>query len=56
MNRGDSLSVALAGTGQLFPPLFREIVDVGEKTGTLGRVFNRLSAHYRNRSNCSGCF
>ena len=47
VNRGDSLSVALAGTGQLFPPLFREIVDVGEKTGTLGRVFHRLSSHYR---------
>jgi type IV pilus assembly protein PilC len=47
VNRGESLSVAIAGTGQLFPPLFREIVDVGEKTGTLGRVFHRLSAHYR---------
>jgi type II secretory pathway component PulF len=47
VSRGDSLSVALAGTGQLFPPLFREIVDVGEKTGTLGRVFHRLSSHYR---------
>ena len=47
VNRGDSLSVALAGTGQVFPPLFREIVGVGEKTGTLGRVFHRLSNHYR---------
>lgn len=47
VNRGETLSEALAGTGQLFPPLFREIVDVGEKTGTLGRVFHRLSAHYR---------
>ena len=47
VNRGESLSLALSGTGQLFPPLFREIVDVGEKTGTLGRVFHRLSAHYR---------
>jgi type II secretory pathway component PulF len=47
VNRGESLSVAIAGTGQLFPPLFREIVDVGEKTGTLGRVFHRLSSHYR---------
>jgi type II secretory pathway component PulF len=47
VNRGDSLSAAIARTGQLFPPLFREIVDVGEKTGTLGRVFHRLAAHYR---------
>jgi type IV pilus assembly protein PilC len=49
INHGDSLSDALAGTGQLFPPLFREIVDVGEKTGTLGRVFHRLSSHYRRQ-------
>ncbi|MGE3242479.1 MAG: type II secretion system F family protein [Pirellulales bacterium] len=47
VNRGESLSSSIAGTGRLFPPLFREIVDVGEKTGTLGRVFHRLSAHYR---------
>ena len=49
LNRGDSLSDALSGTGQLFPPLFREIVDVGEKTGTLGRVFKRLAEHYRGQ-------
>lgn len=49
LNRGDSLSEALSGTGQLFPPLFREIVEVGEKTGTLGRVFKRLSEHYRGQ-------
>jgi type IV pilus assembly protein PilC len=47
VNRGDSLSSAIDRTGQLFPPLFREIVDVGEKTGTLGRVFHRLATHYR---------
>jgi type IV pilus assembly protein PilC len=47
VSRGDSLAMALNRTGQLFPPLFREIVDVGEKTGTLGRVFHRLSTHYR---------
>jgi type IV pilus assembly protein PilC len=45
---GDSLSVALARTGKVFPPLFREMVDVGEQTGTLGRVFQRLEAHYRH--------
>jgi len=47
VNRGDSLSNALAVTGELFPPLFCEIVDVGEKSGTLGSVFRRLSSHYR---------
>jgi type II secretory pathway component PulF len=47
VNHGDSLSLALSRTGEIFPPLFREIVDVGEKTGTLGRVFHRLASHYR---------
>jgi type II secretory pathway component PulF len=47
--KGDSLSVALAGTGSLFPPLFRELVRVGEETGTLGRVFHRLESHYRRQ-------
>jgi type II secretory pathway component PulF len=47
--RGDSLSIALAGTGGVFPPLFLEMVHVGEQTGTLGRVFHRLSSHYRRQ-------
>ncbi len=49
INRGDSLSAALAGTGSLFPSLFREMTDVGEHTGTLGRVFRRLELHYRRQ-------
>src|SRR6476661_4621490 len=35
--RGDSLSSALAQTGSVFPSLFREMADVGEKTGTLSK-------------------
>lgn len=44
--RGDSLSSALAQTGTVFPSLFREMADVGEKTGTLSKVFQRLEMHY----------
>jgi type II secretory pathway component PulF len=47
--RGDSLAVALAGAGQVFPPLFLEMTHVGEQTGTLGKVFRRLAAHYRRQ-------
>ncbi|MEX0613354.1 MAG: type II secretion system F family protein, partial [Pirellulales bacterium] len=46
---GQSLSLALAGTGGVFPPLFLEMVHVGEETGTLGRVFHRLESHYRRQ-------
>ena len=31
-----------------FPPMFCEMVRVGEETGTLDRVFLRLADHYRN--------
>jgi type IV pilus assembly protein PilC len=45
--RGDSLSHALAATGKVFPPLFLELAHVGEETGSLGRVMQRLEQHYR---------
>jgi type II secretory pathway component PulF len=47
--RGDTLSEALASTGQIFPPLFLEMARVGEQTGTLGKVFTRLESHYRRQ-------
>lgn len=50
VNRGESLTRALAGTGSLLPPLFLEMVHVGEQTGTLGGVFHRLANHYRAQS------
>ena len=49
LNRGESLARGLAETGSLLPPPFHEIVDVGEKTGSLAQVFQRLSEHYRNQ-------
>jgi type II secretory pathway component PulF len=47
--RGDSLASALARTGRVFPSLFREMAHVGEETGTLGQVFQRLESHYRHQ-------
>ena len=47
--RGESLSMALAGVGGVFPSLFLEMTRVGEETGTLGRVFSRLESHYRRQ-------
>ena len=46
---GESLSVGLAHTGHLFPPMFLEMVHVGEQTGTLAEVFERLAHHYRHQ-------
>jgi type II secretory pathway component PulF len=49
VGHGDGLSQAFKRTGSLFPPLFLEMAEVGEQTGTLGRVLKRLEGHYRRQ-------
>jgi type II secretory pathway component PulF len=46
INRGESISDALAETGSYFPQLFLELVNVGEQTGKLAEVLKRLADHY----------
>ncbi len=43
---GSSLGEALAATGSFFPPLFRQMLEVGETSGQLGRTYSRLAEHY----------
>ncbi len=45
---GDSLAEALAAGGNYFPPLVRDLVDVGEKTGRLDEVLIGLAQHYEH--------
>ena len=45
-NHGESLTVALAATGDYFPAIFREMAEVGEETGHLDAVFAQLADHY----------
>jgi type II secretory pathway component PulF len=47
--QGESLSAALATTGDFFPPLFHELVEVGEQTGHQGEIFAKLAEHYENQ-------
>jgi type II secretory pathway component PulF len=49
VQRGESMADALAATGDFFPPLFRELVEVGEQAGHLSEVFARLADHYEGR-------
>jgi type II secretory pathway component PulF len=49
VNQGGTLGAGLAATGDFFPPLFREMVQVGEQSGHLGEVFKQLSGHYQNQ-------
>ncbi len=46
--RGRSIPEALAATGEFFPPLFRQMVAVGEESGTLDRTYRRLAEHYEH--------
>ena len=49
INHGASLTESLAKTGKLFPPLFIEMVGVGERTGQTAEVLKNLADHYQMR-------
>lgn len=46
---GQSFGDALAETDDFFPPIFREMVEVGEQTGHLDAVLLQLADHYEVR-------
>jgi type II secretory pathway component PulF len=48
--QGESMTAALEATGDYFPPLLREMVEVGEQTGHLGEIFGQLAEHYENQA------
>ena len=47
--QGETLTAALAETKDYFPPLFHELVEVGEQTGHLGEIFGQLAEHYESQ-------
>lgn len=44
--QGEAFATSLRQAQGFFPPLFCEMVEVGERTGRLERVFQRLAEHY----------
>lgn len=46
IGRGQALHEAFAEAGSFFPPIFHEMVRLGEETGHLGEVFRHLADHY----------
>jgi type IV pilus assembly protein PilC len=46
---GSTIYDAVEATGNFFPPLFREMVQVGEQTGHSAEVFRHLAEHYENQ-------
>ena len=49
VNQGGTLSEGLAAAGDFFPPLFCEMVRVGEQSGHLGEVLKQMADHYQNQ-------
>jgi type II secretory pathway component PulF len=43
---GQSVADALRQTGEYFPPMFRQMVSVGDASGQLDRTYRRLGEHY----------
>ncbi len=49
INKGRSLADGFRTTGDFFPPLFLEMIELGEKTGHLDEVLAQLADHYQNQ-------
>ena len=49
IDEGETLATAIADAGPFFPPLMKELVAVGERTGTTTEVFRRLASHYKRQ-------
>lgn len=49
IDTGHSMTEALALTNQFFPPLFCELVDVGEQSGHLAEVLRELAQNYEHQ-------
>ncbi len=46
---GSTFSESFAKEGELFPPLFRDLISVGEQTGSAPEVFAALAKYYESR-------
>jgi len=49
VNQGEGLAPAVAAARDYFPPLFQEMVEVGEHTGHQGEIFSQLADHYEHQ-------
>ena len=47
VRRGERFSAALAAEGDLFPPVVKQLVTIGERTGRLAPITEEIRAHLR---------
>ncbi len=48
IRKGSTFAAALENTGGSFPPVYRGMVKIGERIGSLDQVFTRLSAYLKD--------
>ena len=53
---GDTIADGMRACDGYFPPLVCEMVDVGERTGQLDKVFLKLADHYQHQQSLSRSF
>lgn len=46
LSAGSTLSQAIQATGNYFPPLFQQMVEVGDVSGQMDQTYRRLAEHY----------
>ena len=56
IDRGESLAAAINATGDYFPEMFRQLVEVGETTGHVAEVFEQLYGHYQHQRDMRRAF
>lgn len=50
VTQGESISLAMRST-QLFPPMVTQMIEIGEKSGALDQMFNKVGEYYRDQVN-----
>lgn len=54
IRKGEELSVAMGKYDDQFPPLLVNMVKVGENSGTLDTIMNRMAVYYENQTKMNG--
>lgn len=48
--QGESVALAIRGS-QMFPPMVSQMIEIGEKSGSLDRMFDKVGQYYREQVN-----
>ena len=56
IDQGDSVEEAFNQTDNFFPPMFRQMMIVGERTGQLPEILRKLAEHYEHQQSLRRAF